>query len=289
MLAQQDNNLLASFYLYAENRVQQVGEAFQTRTMRMLPTVDPWLPATHQSYSAPLKGFVYNSGISGAYIMDSVSGGGFSAPLTRASGIHIDYPNGRVLVPVSLGTNLVLTGTASIAEVNHYLANESEEQILTQNKYFVNPRFIYPLSRSGVPPNVFATPACFVNPLITHNVPFEFGGIVETKTTLTITVLAESAFQLNALLSIWRDARYQYFPLLSTTQDPLDQWGDTKSGYNYLAYAAQYGTAGNLVYIEDVRTAKVSDKARMNPQIFAGVIDIDTSFMRQPAGLGLFG
>jgi hypothetical protein len=287
-----DNNLLASFFMYAEHRTAQCGGAFQTLTMRLFPTVDSTLPAGWQSYSAPLKGWIYNSGVSGARVINEVSGGGFSAPLTRASGIHIDYPNGRVLVPTSLGTNLTLTGCASACEVNHYLPNETEEQLLTQGKFFVNPQNVYPLTASGAPPHAYATPAIFINPLQTRNEPFEFGGRYNTKTTISLTVLAETPFQLNAIFAIWRDARFQYFPLFETIYDPLDQWGDFKggTGFNYLAYAATWGTPGNIVYIEDVHTAKVSDKVRMNPQLFAGIIDLDMSFVRQPtATSSIFG
>lgn len=262
----------------------QQGLAYQTLTMRLFPTVDRSIPAGFQSYSAPLKGWVYDSGVSGAHIIQSISGGGFSSPLTRDSGIHIDYPNGRILVPTSLGTNLTLTGTASITEVNHYLANESEEEILTQGKYFVNPRFRSTLTTSGVPPGVFATPAVFVNPLTAKNTPFEFGGRVDSRSTLTLTALAETSYQLNAILDIWRDARYQSFPVFSLVNDPLDQWGDVKggTGYNYLAYSATHGTPGNLAYIEDVRAAKISDKLKLNPQLFAGIIDVEVSFVRMP-------
>lgn len=287
MIPQQENNLLASFFLFADHKIQQQGVAYNTLTVRLFPTVDRTIPTGYQSYSSPIKGFLYNSGISGATIINSISGGGFSSPLTRTSGIYIDYPNGRVLVPVSLGTNLVLTGTASLNEINVYLPNETEEQILTQGKYFINPRFYSSLSTSGAPPNIFATPAIFINQISAHNEAFQLGGLVNSKSTITVTALCESNFQLNALLSIFRDLRFQFFPQLNTITDPLNQYGDVKggdgTGYNYLYTVQQYGAPGNLVYISDVRTAKISNKVRMNlnPQIFAGIIDLQTEFIRQ--------
>jgi len=277
--------------MYSEYRTLQYGVAWQTRTMRLFPTVDPSLPTGFQGYSAPLGGFVYDSGVTGAYIIQSVSGGGFSAPLTRDSGIHIDYLNGRVLVPKSLGTDMVLTGTASVPDFRFYQPNESEAQVITQNKYFVNPRYVYPLSTSGLPPNIISTPAVFINPLTVKNDPFEFGGRIVTKTTFSMTVFAESNAQLNAMLGLWADARYQYYPQLNTISDPIDQWGDTKggTGWNYLSYVATYGQQGNLVYIDNVHTSKVSDKVRVNPQLFVGIIDVDTEYVRQsPLGTNIF-
>lgn len=285
MNPQQENNLLAAFFLFAEYKVQQQGVAYNNLTVRLFPTQDRTLPAGYQSYSSPLKGFVYNSGVSGAVIINSISGGGFSAPLTRASGIKIDYPNGRVLVPTSLGTNLVLTGTAACLEVNTYLPSEAEEYIITQGKYFVNPRFYSPLTASGAPPGIYATPAIFINQIHAENDAYQFGGLVNSKSTITVTAICESNYQMNALFSIFRDLRYQYFPMLNTISDPLNQWGDVKggdgTGYNYLNYVASYGTPGNLVYIDNVRTSKVTDKVRLNPQQFVGIIDIETSYVRQ--------
>ena len=284
MIAQPENNLLASFFLYAEHTVLQNGKAYQTLTTKLFPTQDRAIPSSHRGYSSPLKGWVADSGVSGACIINSVSGGGYSAPLTRASGVIFDYVNGRVIVPTTLGTNLTLTGTASTPEVRVYLPNESEEQLLTQDKYFVNPSYYSPLTASGAPPGAYATPAVFINPLATRNEAFALGGLVDSKTTITATAFTESSYQLNALFSIFRDMRFRCFPYLSVTNDPLNQWGDVKggTGYNYLAYIATHGTPGNLVYIENVRASKVSDKVRLNPQLFAGIIDLEVAFVRLP-------
>lgn len=286
-----DQNLLTSLLLYSEWREQQVMQGYQTLTFRMFPTVDLKLSPGYQSYSAPLKGFVYNSGVSGAVIMQSVSGGGFSSALTRASGLVIDYPNGRVLVPTSLGTNLVLTGTASVCEVNYYAASTTQETMLTQDKMFVNPQTVYSLGTTGIPPNVYVTPAVFVNPLHTRNEAFQLGGTVDTKSTITLTVFAEDPNTLTAILGFWRDARYQYFPLLNTVNYPLNPFGDVVggTGYNYLSYIQRFGEPGNLVYIENVTTARVSDRLRVNNAQWVGIVDLETSYVRQsPIGSNVF-
>lgn len=286
MLAVYSNNLLAAVYLWAENRILQSAQAYQTVTTRLYPTADPQLGTGWVSYSAPFKQFVYDSGISGAYIINEASGGAFTTyPLTRASGMHVDYENGRVLLPAAsgFGSNLVLTGTYSVKEVNIYTANESEETLLTQGKYFVNPRY-NGTPTSGVPPYAMATPAVFINLLASKNEAYQLGGLVDSRDTVTMTVLAETSFQLNGVLSIFRDARYGYIPMLNTVNDPLDAWGDVKggTGYNYQAYVGRFGSPGNLIYITDVRTAKVSDRLRLTPTQFAGIVDLDLSYIRQP-------
>lgn len=293
MRASFDNNLLASAYLYADHVMCQIGQAYGTVTTKLFPTVDPRLPAGYQGYSAPLVGWVYDSGVSGAHIINEVSGGGYSAPLTRASGVRFDYLNGRVVLPssITLPAGNPLTGTYSFKEANLLLSNENEDPLVTQGKYFLNPRFTAPLSASGVPPGNMVTPAVFIAPLTTRNDAFQLGGLVNTKTTMTLTIMAETSFQLTSLLSLFRDCRYQYLPMVNTVDAPLDGWNDVKggTGFNYKTLVAQYGQPGNLVYIEDVHVARVSDRAKANPQLFLGVVDLDLSYVRQsPIGSNIF-
>ena len=84
MLQQFDHALNVSLYLYAANRVQNVAQAYFPRQLTFYPTPDAQLTGVY-SYSSPFKSFVYDSGVAGAPIINAVSGGGFSAPLTRAS------------------------------------------------------------------------------------------------------------------------------------------------------------------------------------------------------------
>lgn len=280
MIPQYDHALLCSCFNWVQNRFQNKLQAYINQTTPLYYTPDNELPPQWLGYSGPVKNWIYDSGVSGAWIIQSVSGGGFSAPLTRASGINIDYVNSRVIVPSGFGKAMALTGAVAVAEVNLYMVNEYEDPLLTQDKMFFNPRFVYPAT-SGIPPYVLATPAMFLNTLVDENEAFALGGLNNCRSTLSLTILAESNYQLNALLSTYRDARYDFFPLIPITQDPINQFGDTKSGFNYNNLIAQYGTPGNLVYIENVHTSKISDRVKMNVGLFAGVVDFDLSYVRQ--------
>ncbi len=284
MLPQFDNFLTASLFLWAENRLTSVGQAYiPSVTTKLYYTVDPSLPSSYVSYNSPFKQWVSDSGIVGVNIIDSISGGVFSSPLTRASGLIVDYNNGRILLPSSYGKNLQLTGSACLKEINVYGVNENEDPLLTANKYFRNPRYIG-TPTSGIAPNVICTPALFVNTLAGSSTPFSFGGLDDTKTTFTLTALVESDYQLKAVLSLFRDARYQYIPLVGPAQWPLNQLGDFKNGtgYSYQNLIEQYGTPGNLILIDNVYTSKISDSTKLNPNLFAGLIDLEVSFVRQP-------
>lgn len=282
MLSQFDNSLNASVFLWAQNRLLQKAQAYIPVTTRLYYTPDPTLPPGYLGYSSPFKGWVYDSSISGAFVINSISGGGFSSPLTRASGIHIDYPNGRVIVPAAWGVNRVFTGTACLCEINCYLPNEYDDMFVTAAKAFRNPRF-NGVPNSGIAPGLLCSPAMFINTLHDNLTPFALGGLDNSKTTFSFVTLVESDYQLKACLSLFRDSRYSYIPLLSIAQDPLNGFGDLKSGipYNYQSLIEQYGTPGNLIYIETARASKVSDRIKLNPMLFAGVIDLDVSFIRQ--------
>ena len=68
--------------------------------------------------------------------------------------------------------------------------------------------------------------------------------------------------------------------MLSVGLDPLNQWGDTYSGYNYQSYITQYGAPGQLIYIKEVKTSRVSDRIKLNPELYMGLVDMDVSYIR---------
>lgn len=279
-----DNQLNSSVFLWAQNRMQSLAQAYITVTTQLYYVPDESLPNGLLGYSAPFAQWVYDSGVSGAAIIQTVSGAG--GVLDRSSGLMFDYLNGRVLVPSSMGTNLTITGTYSFAEINTYLPNEDEDYILTQGQgqYYLNPNY-NGLANSGAPPDVYHTPAVFVNTLHSDDVAFAFGGIDESTTTFSLSVFAQSNYQLNATLSLFRDARYKYIPVLPLNPqplDPLNQFGDYNggTGYNYNAYIAQYGSPGQLAYVSQVKTSKVSDRVKMNREYFVGLIDLELQYVR---------
>lgn len=284
MLSQFDHLLNLSCYLYSQAVMQNQAQAYFNAQMTFYPTQDVRYTG-YYSYSCPWKSLVYDAGASGAAILNMVSGGDFTNyPLTRASGVHIDYLNGRVLVPTSFGPSLALTGYAAVSELNLYLPNSTEEQLLTQSKYFRNPRY-QGMPTSGIDPYAMVTPAVFLNTLNDTSEAFALGGLDNTTTTFSLTCFTETDYQLKGLFSIFRDARFAYMPLLPMTSNPLDGYNDTKGGsggYNYQSLIAQYGSPGQLIYIASVHTSKVSDRMQLNPGLFAGIIDMDLSYVRQP-------
>lgn len=281
MIPQFDNNLSASLFLWSENRILDKGQAYINSTTRLYYVPDETLGTGFVSYSAPYKQWVYDSGIQGATIINSVSGGA-TIYNKGDNGMKIDYDNGRVIFDASVGRNLVLTGSYAFKEINFYSSPEDQNEILSefsQGIYARNPKY-NGAATSGAKPHQITTPAIFVTRLNGNNTPFELGGMVDSKRNYSLLILADSTYQVDAVCSIMQDATYKSFPYVTVPEDPINEWGDLKSGYNYNNLKESNGGAGNLVYIESMSTSKISDNYQGPNNIYLGICDIELSFAR---------
>ena len=286
MKAHFGNQALASFYLWAENRYLNQQQAYINYTSRLYYQDDNSAPAGYVAYAAPFKQWVYDSGVAGAIVINAISGS--NGQIDRGqSGIKFDYDNGRVLLPTGFGTTAQLTGSYSIKEVNIYQSNITQDELLTQGKFYINPRFLS-TPTGTLPAYTMTTPAIFVNSLKVENKPWALGGTDMCHYNMSMAIYTETPFQLQALLGCFEDAARSYIPILDITDDPIDELGDLKTGYNYLSLRDLRGTPGNLMLINDVKTATISDvriRMNLNQGLYAGIVDMDVSFPRQTANL----
>ena len=283
MIPQFSNNVLSSFFFWAQHEITQLGQAYRNKTGSLYYQADPRLSGFH-TYSSPFKQWVYDKGVSGAIICESVmDSAGIS--YTRASGIKIDYENGRVLFPTSFGTGLSLSGAYSFPDFNFYTTNETQESLLTRETNYTNPRF----GNNGttpVSPYSQMTPAAFVTIMNSDNSPFALGGTDLTKVNGSIVFMAETDYAIEAALSIMRDSRYKSIPFVSINEDPLNEYNDVKSsilptGYNYESIKHN-ATPGSLLEISFVQCSRVNDRINVDKQIFIGLVDIEIEKVRNP-------
>lgn len=266
-----------SFYQWVDNYILQRGQAFTNYTSQFYYQPDTSLPANLVAYASPFKSFVWDSGVSGANILESVSGS--IGVLHRGTGLTVDFVNGRVLLDASVGTNATISGSYSFRDLNLYFSNDTQERMVFTNKYYLNSRFGNPIT--GIPPaHDMVTPCIFVSDVNARNDNWVFGGLYNTKTTFALNVLAETQNQLDGVLSMMTDAVDRVFPLLPESAWPLNVYGDYKSGYNYMATQAQYAVGPALLYVDQVRTSKVSDFAKIDQAIFLGLVDVTVSHPR---------
>jgi hypothetical protein len=269
---------LTSTHQWLDNYIQNNGQAYINTTSQLFYQADPSLNPAYVAYAAPFKSFVWDSGVAGATIIDRVSGS-FGTIVNGQSGMMIDYENARVLFPVSFGKNKVVSGSYAFKELNVYKSNETQEQIVFSNKYYLNSRFARPIS--GLPPpNAMVTPCVFLTNSYTKNDPFALGGIYNTQKTISLVVMAENSNQLEGMVSLLTDAKDTCFPALETNVWPLNAMGGLKSGYNYETVKSQYGQPGNLFTITEVEAGKVSDYTKIDQSIFLALIDLTVEKVR---------
>lgn len=267
---------LASFHLWLDNWITQRGQAYTNTTSRLYYQADPQLPG-YVAYASPFRAWVCDSGVSGAIIPSTISGtlglGGTGAVGRGQSGLLFDFENGRVLFNAAVGTGAVITGTYAFKDLNVYKANETQEEMVFTNKYYLNSRFARPIT--GIPPPYdMVTPCIFINDTHSDNEGWALGGLYNTKRTVTLSVMAENLTQMEGVMSLVTDAQDACIPQLPLTAWPLSFLGDYKSGYNYQTYKQTYGQPGNLFMVTDVQASTVSDADKVNPAIFLAVIDL---------------
>ena len=218
------HELLNSFYLWFDNFLVRKGEAYKTYSTDFYYYADERVQ-NKTVFGSPYKQWVYDKNISSAQVNPVISGDS-GAISEGTSGLKFDFDNGRVLFDSDFATGTNISGTYTVKDFNIYIANETEETMITAGKYKTNSR--YGRTLTYVPPYDQATPAAFLSLGATTNEPFAFGGYDNTITDVTAVVFAENIYQLDGALSIMADSSEEVFGNIPFTGSPLDEYGDVK-------------------------------------------------------------
>ena len=273
MKEQFQHKLTTSFFLWFDNFLLTKGEAFSNKTGDFFYYSDDRLDATYKAYGSPYKQWVTDSSITGATVPSGVYiGGNFSG---RDDGVVLDFDNGRALVSGS-STDLTITGSFAVKDFNVYMTNDTEEDLVVENKYTVNSRL-----PSGpytyISPYDDVVPAVFIASSDSKNSPFAFGGMQDTKVTMKAVVLAEDPYQLDGVLSIFMDSTEECINPIPMTGYPTTELGDLKNNtYNYVNKRNEYSDEIKF-YINGVTTSRLSDRDRKSlaHDLYVGFIDFD--------------
>ena len=280
MKPQYQHNLMTSFLLWFDNHLLQKGQAYSNQTGKLFYFNDSRLPDTYKAYASPYKQWVNDSSITGD--TNPIIPTGFSRS-GRNDDIIFDFENGRIIeTGGNFSTTETLTGTFAVKDFNIYLTNDTEEDLILENKFELNSR--YTQDASGIKPYDQMTPAIFINSEMMRNEGFAFGGEDLTKNTIKAVVLAENSYQLDGVLSIFADTARKSFTKISFTGHPSTEYGDVKNGsYSYTSVANTYD-GSNPYYIEDVTVSKFSERAQQQVpgEIKVGFIDFEVSTARFP-------
>jgi hypothetical protein len=273
MKAQFQHNLTTSFFLWFDNFLLTKGEAFSNKTGNLYYYADDRLDSTYKAYGSPYKQWVTDSSVSGVSVPSGVYvGGSFSG---RDDGVVLDFENGRSLISGS-ATDLTVTGEFAVKDFNVYITNDTEEDLVVENKYSVNSRLPSP-SEGAIAPYDDVVPAIFISTAAIENKPFALGGMQETQVSVKAVVLAEDTYQLDGVLSIFADSRDENITELPMTGYPITELGDLKGGsYSYTGFIDSYSKE-DAFYINSVRTSKLTDRDRKSlaHELYVGFIDFD--------------
>lgn len=280
MKPQYQHELMTSFLLWFDNELLQKGEAYSNQTGKLYYSEDTRLPSGYRAYASSYKQWVGDSSVTGEEnptIPTSFNGSG------RSDDIIFDFENGRIIeTGNNFGTSETITGTFAVKDFNIYLTNETEEDLILENKFQLNSR--YSQTPTGVEPYDQMTPAIFINSEFMRNEGFAFGGEDLTRNTIKAVVLAENDYQLDGVLSIFADTARKSITKIPFSGHPTTEYGDLKNGsYSYTGLSNSYSSS-NPYFIEDVSVSKFSERAqsKVPGDVKVGFIDFDVSTSRFP-------
>jgi hypothetical protein len=273
MIEQFQHKLTTSFFLWFDNYLLTKGQAYTNIDSKFYYYDDDRLDGRYKAFGSPYKQWVTDSSIIGANIPSGVFIN--NSFVNRGNNLVLDFENGRVLTS-GIVNNANISGSFAVKDFNIYFCNETEEDIIVENKYQVNSRI------SSVPENYInpydqSVPAIFLSTEGIQNRGFALGGMEETTIKSKAVILAENSFQLDGVLSIFADSRNEVFAPIPMSAHPINEYGDLKNqSYSYSDLKNQY-IGGQNFYINNAITSKLTDKARksLSNDLYIGFIDFE--------------
>ena len=188
----------------------------------------------------------------------------------------LNYGQGQVYFTEEQGASKVISGNYAVKDFNVYLTNDTEDDLIVENKYEVNSRLPSgPLTY--IQPYDDVVPAAFLSIAQGENKPFAFGGMVETQIQAKAVILADNPYQLDGVLSIFMDSVNESIVPIPMSGYPITELGDLKGdSYSYTTAKNPY-TGEMVMYVDKVKTSKLSDRTRnvLANELYVGFIDFD--------------
>lgn len=289
-----------SFALWIDHYLTCKGEGFSNKEGSLFYKEDeilenyPESPHGFICYHSEYKQWVANSDAESANIPDGVyidtGDGGFNFCQRGHSGLMIDFDNGRILLSGMFFPDnydrLKIKAEFAVKDINIYLSNQTEENLVLESKYNVNSRSTPEYGKDlGIPAYEQVAPAAFVSMERSHNEPFAFGGEDLTTLNYRVVFFAEDLYQLDGAMSLCTDAKNLGICNLSYEGHPFNEYGDLKNGsYSYGSTVRQFKKNGPIMFIEDTSASKIPDRftKNVNPDLYLGFVDFAVSQARFP-------
>jgi len=298
MKAQFDHILQSSFYLWFDDKLTRQAEGYIDTGGQEFDVVVRGgsedaldIPDNLDAYYCSDRQLV-NNGLtepSGVYV-----DGGFVAQGDPAYELLIDHSEGRILTKstASGGLDLIsaeVTGNFKRKEINVYITNETEEQLLLQNDFILSdvvgePTYLKQQAELG--DRKYTLPAAFISLNASSNENWALGGVDDTKTLIRVVVITDSNYSLDAVLSLFRDCKSTCFKMVEFEDFPFGEFYHVKKfPYYYPDFISEHASdSRDSAYIEKVTSSKLFDRSGTQiPQgLRIGFIDFNISCIRMP-------
>lgn len=283
MIPQYAHDVVTSVAMWLDNLLVADGQAYVNITGALY--LQPIMAGQPFTYTSPYRSWVYDSCASGAAIPSGFMNGSGQL-LTRASGLVIDFTNGRALSPTNWGP--MLSGTYARKEMNVYYSSDREVSYVLEQVYGSNPNLGYTLTglvRPGMPGKTLAAPLTMLTNAHGENEPFALGGMDNSKNTVRAFIISDTNYLQEGVNSIMQDAAHTTIPFVSHGLWPLNASGDLKVGASGWSYCRDVfdaiGCEGGL-YIDNVFDYKMSERTNNSTSFFISSCEIDLSKPRFP-------
>jgi hypothetical protein len=286
MKAQFATELTSSFYLWLEHKLLSSNfKAYSTNNSNSFAYVPSFIdvPSGYVAYQGKFKQLVADQSVdivnSGIFVNGTFISG-------NASNLYIDYNDGRVIFPQNSGTGLTITANNTIKEINTYITEDDEEQIIVTSDFIDSSEtsstnlFSKTAKRDE---KTFILPACFVRFINNENEEFSFGGEEETISRIQVIVMSFDNYTLDNILSLLADSVRECITRVPYEEFPYGRFFDVKAfPYSYGNFISNYTSKS---YIESVNTSKINSSVvlnKYNKDVLVGLIDFDISTYRFP-------
>lgn len=279
------HDIVNSFFLWYDNFLMKKSDAYKTYTTKFYNYEDARLGGGKVVYGSPYKQWVFDHNITGAVIPSGLTvNGNFVS--TGTSGLMFDFNNGRAIFNSGVPSNLNITGTYTVKEINSYITDQPEDDLIIEGKYVQNSRFT--VQETYVAPYNPVTPCAFISLEHNFNQPFSFGGQDETTIKIKSVVFAENLYQLDGILSTFADSFNSCFKIVPMTAHPLGEFSQLKTGLYPTGFdytnAITVGGYTNPCFIYNIDISKIRDSVlkELNPNLHIGFMEFSIGNVRFP-------
>ena len=290
MKSQFDHELLSSFYLWFDDVLVRRNESYITQAtglsfvQKVAGTAEDAddIPPNLDAFYAPFRQLVGE----GTGVPSGVFIGGVEVN-QGTSGLLIDVNEARVLIESGAGvaSGTAITGAFNTKEVNTYITNDSEEDLILNNDFYVDDNGnTYLQNKTDLNGRKFTLPAAFVSYNGSQNTPRALGGLEDTQAYVRVVAVVQDNYTLDGMTSMFRDSARETFPIIGYDSFPYGEFFHIKNPpYTYTGLVAD-NLDSSQMYIQKVTASKLFDKTNKSIPLGVriGFLDFELSNFRYP-------